>query len=400
MTNPDSDLFDLEIGDIAYGGDGVGHLPDGMAVFVPFTAIGDLARIRLTERKKSFARAELVELLKAGPGRTTPKCPYYGTCGGCQYQHLDPNTELQVKTKQLLAALQRIGHLEELPPVEPVVASDEVYGYRNKVVLHPTRDAEDNPAYGYHTLDGGSIIPVATCPIANPHLQSAIDALQAQDVRPVPLTLRRAENNRVFRYYGKGAKHAPWLRESILGHRINVPLTAFTQVNDFVADAMVRWLQQQAKAAPSKVLIDLYCGVGIFALTIGNKAQRVIGIERDRESVKAARFNASQWDFKKAILKGGPVESVLPSLLDEMKNPDKTLVIIDPPRGGCEKSVIDALADWRPSRIFYVSCNPTSLSRDLKRLLDRTGYTISKLALFDMFPQTAHFESAVVLERK
>lgn len=400
MTNQDSmsdqDIVELEIIDVAYGGDGVGRLDSGLTVFVPFTAVGDRLRARIVQRKKSFARAELVDLLTPGTGRTQPACPYYSACGGCQYQHLTQETELAYKTSQLAETFRRLGPLEKLPEIQPVVAH-EPYGYRRKIVLHPTADSQ---AYGYYRHDNETVIPIEACPIAAEPIQREIAKLSASDVRPSPFTMRLADNGRVYHYHGRGPQgRTPWLRDHLQGQKLHVPLASFSQVNESVSDALVVWLRQRLGDRHHQLLVDLYCGAGMFALALAGQAEQVIGIERDRESIRAAAYNARKWDCKHVDFRRGNVEKLLPRLVANHPQGDDVMVILDPPRTGCEKTVMRTIADWAPEHLLYISCNPTTQARDLKRLCNQTPYRLDQLALFDMFPRTAHFESVALLQR-
>ena len=389
----------VTIDDMAYGGDGVSRLPDGMTVFVPFTAIGDVVKIKVTERRKRFARGEVIDILQPSASRIEPVCKHFGYCGGCQYQHLPYDEQLRLKARQYVEILKRIGKIQNLPPLETVVGSPSHLGYRNKITMHPIMHEGAAVAYGFRDTRNLAF-PVEECPIAAEQINHAIQSITSASVKAMDLTLRLGQNGRVFRYHDRPPRHAPWLKDDVLGQRLNVPLGSFAQINSPVVEHLIHWLRRQLEHEPPELLLDLYCGAGLFALTLGHLAKEVVGIERDVQSIQAAKFNAGKWGIEHARFYGGKVETQFAKAITEHgDDPDQALLLLDPPRGGCEKEVLANVAAWLPSKVVYISCNPASQARDLKFLLDSAEYALEKIALFDMFPQTAHFESVAILRR-
>ncbi len=401
---------ELTITDLSFGGAGVGRSPDGEVVFVPFTAAGDRVAVRITESHRRFARGEVLAMVEAGPGRTRPECPHFGRCGGCSYQHLDYDTEIRAKQGQLESVLKRIGGLKDLPELPPPVRSPQVYGYRNKITLEPIvadrRPTDEHLDYGYCETDNRRFFPVEACPLARDVLNAMIQKIprtkwgrkNAQRPRPHPMTLRVSHDGRTYGYFGRAPARIPWLKEELLEREISVPLGAFWQINGGVADALFGTVRLWAREHCTRWLVDAYAGVGTFSLAAGDGFARRILIEEDRQALQAAEYNHSQSALR-AHCVAGRTESVLGSVARRL-NPAETTVILDPPRSGCADGAIAALRGMRPVRILYVSCNAATLARDLKTILAGDMYGVDRIALFDMFPRTAHFETAALLTRR
>ncbi len=395
----------VTITDIGFGGDGVARLDDHSVVFVPFTAMGDVAQITLLSSHKNYHRAMLRNLITAGHGRTAPVCPHFGTCGGCAYQHLDYAAECQAKQRQFRDIMERIGHFKDFPQPEPIIPSPSCTKYRNKLRLEPIRVDRETLAYGYYAQDNRTLIPVKSCPLAqdclNLLLRTAINSpwgkKNTQNIRPYPLTLRATTNGSCQYYFGPPSAKVPWLHEELLGEDINVPLGSFWQVNPPVAEKLVETVRRWATESGTRSLIDAYGGVGTFSLLLGSHFQYRVLIESDPLATAAAERNHQERDLKCRIL-SSTTESSIGTALSHVTAAE-TLVLLDPPRTGCAPKVIEILRHHPPLQIIYVSCNPPTLARDLQLLCADGVYTPIHAATFDMFPRTGHFESAVLLER-
>jgi tRNA/tmRNA/rRNA uracil-C5-methylase (TrmA/RlmC/RlmD family) len=404
------DTCRLTITDIAFGGDGVARSEEGAVVFVPFTACGDTVDVRITSAQRTFLRGEVVEVVEAGPGRVSPPCPYFGSCGGCAYQHLEYEKELSAKVSQLGDSLTRLGGLSDFPDPDPVFPSPRVYGYRNKIRLEPVPGSgdEDSEAveldYGYCMRDNVTFMPIERCPLAAEPLnvllrkvgRTAWGRKNARRPRPFPVTLRVTEDGSTHFYFGRAPASIPWLHERLLGRDISVPLGSFWQVNNEVADGLARTVSAWYGEEPTRVLIDAYAGVGGFSLAVGDSAQYRVLIEEDSQAMDAARYNHEMWGNLSCRCVAERVERGLPGALRTVNTSEST-VILDPPRAGCGRSVIRTLCQLKPARILYVSCNAGTLARDLRALVGEGGFRLERLALFDMFPRTAHFESLALL---
>jgi len=398
------------ITDIAFGGDGVARLNDGAVAFIPFTAVGDVAEVEITSQQKSFYRAELRRLLTPGPGRATPVCPHYGICGGCVYQHLDYPTECAVKQNQLLDVMARLGKMASFPAPSPAVPSPAEYGYRNKLRLAPTVPVRDERGvrldYGYCQRDNKTFLQVRSCPLAMPCLNDLLPQAtrsswarqNAKRQKPSNLTLRVPANGDPTFYFGHAPPSIPWLRETILGEEVRVPLDSFWQVNPLVADQVFGTVASWFRQTGARSLIDVYGGIGAFSLAIGKDAQFRVVIENDRLAIEAAKYNHTQKELKAQIIYGN-AETLLPKVLTKI-TPAETTLVLDPPRTGCLPKVIAAIRNTRPAHVVYVSCNPATLARDLQALCQDGLYRPIQSAWFDMFPQTPHFETAVLLQKE
>ena len=406
-------VVQLEISDIAFGGDGVARDAEGRVVFVPFTALGDVADIEIVEVHSRFARGRLREVVEPGEGRVEPRCPHYGRCGGCCYQHLDYEHEVSAKVRQLHDVLERVGRLENVPPPEPVVPSPEPFGYRNKLRVEPivSADAGDGPpevAYGFCELDNETFFALDSCPLAASALNDVLPKAQRSDwarknaarPHPGPLTLRLAADGRTAFYFNRAPRRVPWLREQLCGGEVGVPLGSFWQVNGAVGERLTSTVADWCCEAPSDVFIDAYAGVGPFSLAVGNRIPRHVLVERDKEALDAAEYNHRQWGIKDVLLQAGTTEKLIPKGLRSLRHKGaEAIVVLDPPRHGCADRVIASLARSKVPRIVYVSCNVSTLARDLKRLCKETDFAVQRIAFFDMFPQTAHFEVAAWVTR-
>jgi 23S rRNA (uracil1939-C5)-methyltransferase len=406
------DLVTLSIHDIAFGGDGVGRMPDGRAIFVPFTAIGDRIQAKVTAVQPRMAKAELTQILEAGPDRVEPACPLYGRCGGCRYQHIKAAAQIGLKQAQLTAVLRRIGGLRELPAVEKVVSSPLPYGYRNKFKLQAFRPIRGGaPAYGFCALDNKTMLEISTCPLAAPAVNAAAkEALASPDAARnagreelLDLTVRATASGRSYWYFGIPPKNMAWAQEELLGKPVQVPPGGFWQINSSVSSLLVQEVVSWFQNSPTPQFIDAYAGVGPFCLAIGNKAASHVLIELDREAIEAADRNTAAWGIKGVEILPGKAEARLPSLLRQLGPQAKeATILLDPPRTGADPRLLASLRGSAVAQAIYVSCNPATLARDLKQLCgegEMPPFKVVRLAAFDMFPQTPHLESVALLQR-
>jgi len=347
---------DLEIEDIAFGGAGVGRL-NGKTIFVPLTIDGERVTARVVREKKQFAEAELEEVVDASPRRAQPACPYFGRCGGCSYQHISYEHQLELKHRQVEQILRRIGGIAH-PPMQPIIPSPKPYGYRNRVTVH----AEDG-VIGYYRRNAHRLIDVACCPIADPTVNRALAELRSRNPRNGHYTLRAHEGPRVF-----------------------------AQTNDEVAEAMAL-LVTQLLSDGDELLIDAYCGAGFFAKRLIDRFDRVLGIEWDRHAIAAAQRTA----IAKETYIAGDVDEEFAAQMARC-DPARTTVIMDPPAAGLGVRTRRALLDRPPHTIVYVSCDPATLARDIREL--RQQFELLSATPLDMFPQTAEIECVAHLKAK
>lgn len=403
-----SETFEMRIDSIAAGGDGVGRR-DGMVVFVPRTAPGDVARVTAEQRGR-LMRGRLVELLAPSSQRTEPPCQHYvlDRCGGCQVQHLSYEAQLSAKSGIIRDSLTRIGRLPvEAPTVEP---SDDQWRYRHKLTL-ALRRRDGRWTAGLHRYDTADIFELIDCPITDREVLAAwFEVMRHQRHLPLAAELRGAVRllPSGFSFTLEGGEQWParadffaaipgmvelWWKPEAKSRRLldsrassAVAGASFTQVNRGVALRLREWVIERAMAHAPTAVIDAYSGTGDLAAALAGRGMRVTAIEIDRD---ASRIAASRLPAGSSAITA-PVERALPEALPA------DLVILNPPRGGVDASVADVLkAQGRePKAIIYVSCNPATLARDIRRM---ERFRITSLRGFDMFPQTAHVETVCEL---
>ena len=400
IIKPGKEL-NVTIDDVAFGGKGVTRI-DGLVCFVAGTVPGEEVKIRITSVKKRYLEAELLEVLKESPDRVEPVCKHFGSCGGCQYQHISYEKQLELKESQFKQVLGRIGGLDDIPEITKVVASPNQYNYRNKITLNPRKIEENYLIYGYRDCQNKHLIEIDNCPLAKEELNSLIQLIKrtpwgrknSRRDKPKSATLRYSAGDEPVIYYGSAPAGMPWRKESINEREFRVPLGSFFQINPEVAEELFNTVVKWVDDIEAPRVIDAFCGAGF--LSVGIKDKHIIGVEVDEKSIDAAHYNALQWDVKSSNYIAGDANRLINK---HLKNKgEKTLLILDPPRNGCGEHSIKSIKAHLPAYILYVSCDPATLARDLKQICD-DNYQIEKLALLDMFPQTSHFESMVLLKK-
>jgi 23S rRNA (uracil1939-C5)-methyltransferase len=348
-------IVDLTIEDIAFGGKGVAR-ENGKAIFVPYTIENETVSAEIVREKKQFAEANLLAVKESSPDRVAPPCPYFGSCGGCAYQHIEYRHQLEIKWRQVRDVLRRIGKFQD-PPVRPIVPSPLAYEYRNRITVH----AQDN-VIGFFRRDTNRLIDIERCPISQDEVNLALTELRQQPrVRDGHYTLRATSGPRIF-----------------------------SQTNDAVGNAL-RDLIVNLVPSDQELLVDAYCGAGFFAKALLDKFERVIGIDWDRFAIAAAKESGTQ----KETYVAGDMETELGPILPLFEAKRSTM-IVDPPATGLTAGVCQMVLNLAPKHFLYVSCNPATLARDLKELAGK--YAINSVTPLDMFPQTAEIEAVAHLE--
>ena len=403
--------FDLQLEKLTYGGDAMGRLPDQRAVFVPFGLPGEKVRVRLTEEKKNFARGEIVEILQPSPERIEPKCKHFGECGGCHYQNLPYEKQIQAKTDILIDQLKRIGKIEN-PPVRKMIACPSPWNYRNHVQFSLDRDGK----VGFQMPNSNRVIPISECHLPEPSINDVWPQLEFEpetNIKRVSVRVGADDSMLVLESdtpetpeleIEAGVSIAHVYEENmvviagsdhilmrVLDRDFKVSAASFFQVNTVMARKMVEHLMTNLPLSQSTTLLDVYCGVGLFSAFLAPKCGRVIGIESSESSCEDFTVNLDEFD--NVELYEDEAEAVIPHL--EAK-PD--IVLLDPPRAGLDKAVVDGILKLSPGLIAYVSCDPSTLARDAARLING-GYRLKEVTPFDLFPQTYHIESISIFER-
>jgi len=389
-------------------------LPDGRAVFVPFGLPGETVRLHLVQDKQSFARGELLEVLTASAERIDPKCKHFGRCGGCHYQNLPYEKQLQAKTEILRDQLQRIGKIEN-PPVKEMVASPLEWNYRNHVQFHLTAEGK----IGFVNSKGNSTLPIEECHLPETGINSFWPQLQFESNKDIErVSLRMGQDEELLVVLESESPETPeleveadvsivhlfdehpivivgqdYLTIQILEKVFHVSAVSFFQVNTKMAEKMIEHLLAKIPVSLSTTLLDVYCGVGLFSKFFASKCKLVIGIESSESA--CADFEINLDEFDNVELYEGTAEEILPGLIGRLDS--STCVIVDPPRAGIEKQTLDALINIKPQVLAYVSCDPSTLARDAARLI-HGGYRLVEVTPFDLFPQTYHIESISIFE--
>ncbi|MFU8779763.1 MAG: class I SAM-dependent RNA methyltransferase [Kiritimatiellia bacterium] len=392
-----SEIVTVPIHDIAYGGDGVGKW-DGMAVFVRGALPGEQVTVQITERKKKYAKAALRGVDVASPSRIQPACGYAATCPGCAYQHVDYQQEVAWKQQQLQSLLQRVGGITAFPVSDPI-ASPQPVSYRNKIVMHAGQEG----AFGYFGLDNRTVGDISDCPLAVEPIREALHRyrhdIPGKKLSPGDrVTFRWTQADGVISWRNESAP-AEWLTESVNGQTWQVPAAAFWQVNPMASGLLLTQASRMIASCAPQYLIDLYCGSGFFGLALADSCQSVLGVEIDKEAIRAAKANASQRGCDGVALVQGDAARLYPQAQSQV-NPRETCVLVDPPRSGLSQALLGRLVrNDGPAHILYVSCAADTLARDCK-VLCGAGFQITDLQLVDMFPRTAHFETLALLTRQ
>jgi tRNA/tmRNA/rRNA uracil-C5-methylase (TrmA/RlmC/RlmD family) len=390
-----NDTTECVIQDIAYRGRGVARI-DGKAVFVPGVITDERVALRITRQHKRYAEAELVEIFDASPQRTAPFCRHYGTCPGCSYQHMTYSEELRSKHRQLQAQLRHVPGVEQTV-FPPPIASPLDRRYRNRITLHR---AKNN--IGYIAHDNQTLIPIRDCPLAHDAINQSFAGLTQQpDVLPDRFTLRHTLHDGVLIIPDDPSSERRTLTENsaLLGD-LSVADTGFYQVNPALADLLLTHVQQLIRDRNPAFLLDLYCGVGVFALTAAAVLPdaKILGIETNKRAIAHAKKNAQSRHLPHVRFQAASAEDAL-SRLPASTSPNNQLWIVDPPRSGLQKAMIHHLLTHQPQTLIYVSCAPDTLARDLKMLCQK-HYGLTQASLFDMFPRTYCFETVALLEKQ
>ena len=388
--------IELEIHDVAFGGRGVGR-HEGCAVFVPGTLTGERVRVQLTKCRKTFAEADLIEVLTPSKHRIKPACSLNDRCPGCSYLHVSYEEEVRLKQSQFEGLLKRIGGLEDVSFKEPI-ASPRHLGYRNKIVLHAQRERK----LGYFGFDDRTVVDVPECPLAVEAINELLQKRRAnmkfmKSMRPnAGVTFRWTETDGAVSWIDRESGVNRLTEHSQLGD-LRVPRRAFFQVNPFAGEYLVEQVRTIVEAVKPKFLLDFYCGVGLFALVAAKQGvPNVLGIERQSFAVRAAIQNSKALKIR-ADFRAMDAGAVAADSMDQV-DCSEAMVIVDPPRQGLEIEFVEALIEKGPASLVYVSCSPDTLARDLK-LLTESAYVVEHCQLIDMFPRTPHFESVTLLKK-
>lgn len=411
MNKNDSDTHTITLTTLTYGGEALGRLPDGRAVFVPFALPGETVRIRLVEEKRRFARGKLVEVLSPSPLRIDPVCPHFTTCGGCHYQHLPYEAQLAAKQDILRDQLERIGKLSDIP-IRPAVPSPRPLNYRNHIQFHLAQDGR----LGFHKARSDEVLPIQECHLPEEPLNTLwpqldfevipeLDRiglrlgsqddiqliLESDDPQPPQLTVEDLPISVVHMspFGSLVLAGSDRIYFDISGKQFQVSAGSFFQVNTGAAELLVEHLLRELPNFQSidhtTNITDVYCGVGLFSAFLAPHVGRLVGIESNPSAAEDYVVNLDA--FSNVELYEATAAEVLPQL-----EIPQDVMIVDPPRTGIDRQAMDGILGSEPRVLVYVSCDPATLARDAKRLT-KGGFQLKQITPFDLFPQTYHIES-------
>ena len=453
MALQKNEILSLELTGFSAQGGAVGRW-EGEAVFVPLGAPGDLARVKIVKAAKTHAFGKLLEVLRPSPARVEPDCPCYAQCGGCCWRHVSYEEELRIKEQRVRDALERVGGFRGLA-VRPILPWQSRDGYRNKALLPLSQDSRGQLRMGFYAPNSHRVVDCQHCRLHPESFARAMDAFrewaavygdsvyneETHRGKMRRLYLRRGERTGEVMacvvVNGKGLTHEPQLVEALRGavpelrsliinsnqERTNVALgpknrtvwgedairdelcgleftispLSFFQVNRGQAERLYQLAAAYAKLEGRGLLLDLYCGTGTIGLSMAKSAGRVIGIETVPQAVEDARHNAQRNGITNAEFLCADAASGAAELARRGQRPE--VVVLDPPRKGCGRALVEAATAMEPERIVYISCDPATLARDLKDFA-AWGYEPQEAQPVDMFPGTGHVETVVCLSQQ
>ncbi|SDC97565.1 23S rRNA (uracil1939-C5)-methyltransferase [Terribacillus halophilus] len=445
--------IELTFEDLTHDGDGVGKV-DGYPLFVPYALPGETAQVKVIKTKKNFGFGKLLEVTKPSPARVEPPCDVYIQCGGCQLQHMSYQLQLEMKQKQVQNAMKKIGHLEHVP-VHPALGMDDPWRYRNKIQI-PTAERNGEMITGFYRKRSHDIIEnMETCVIqdeVNDRMVEAVRRIASRlgipayneethrgvlrhimvrtgqqtnetmivlvtrtnelpyakelvaelhetypQIKSIVQNINKERTNVILGRKTKLLWGEEYIYDTIGDIKFAISAQSFYQVNPAQTKVLYDQALKYANLSGNETVIDAYSGIGTISLFLAQKAKKVYGVEIVPQAVSDAKMNAKLNYMDNAEFYVGKAEEVMPWWKAQGLNPD--VIVVDPPRKGCDENLLQAMIDMKPKRIVYVSCNPSTLARDL-RFLEDGGFETKQVQPVDMFPQTGHIECVAEIELK
>ena len=447
------DFVTLTIEDMGVDGEGIGHV-DGCTLFVKDALIGDVITAKIMKMKKNYGYARLMEILTPSRDRVEPKCAFHKQCGGCQIQALSYEKQMEYKKKKVLNNLTRIGGLTELPEFD-VIGMDEPYHYRNKAQFPFGTDKNGEVVTGFYAGRTHSIISntncylgveeneqileiilahlkkynipaydertgkgllrhvlirkgfttgeLMVCLILNGTRMPEVKELTAELIKipgmtSITINVNTKQTNVIMGQEMKSVWGQDYITDYIGNVKYQISPLSFFQVNPVQTRKLYERALEYAEVESGETVWDLYCGIGTISLFLAQKAKQVYGVEIVPQAIEDAKHNAKLNGFTNAEFYVGKAEDVLPKKYRE-ENISADVIVVDPPRKGCDEALLQTIVQMRPKRVVYVSCDSATLARDLKYLTNE-GYHIVKGTVVDQFPHTVHVETVVLLSRK
>ena len=444
-------IITLHITGMTAEGNGVGRFC-GLAVFVPMTAVGDTAEVRIVKVLKSYAFGIIEQLTEPAPGRIAPVCPVFRQCGGCVFQHVDAQTELAYKEQLVRDAFERIGGLH--PVFEPALGCETRGGYRNKA-QYPVAEQDGHLICGFYAKHSHRVIPYTGCALHPPvfteileallpmlercgitayneeahtgmlrhiylrrgyhsgeimlclvtrvsirkKIASCLDALQARfpAIRSITESVNPDRTNVILGKTVTLLSGQPEITDTMCGRTVRISPQSFYQINTAQAERLYGIAKDYADLHGSETLLDLYCGAGTVGLSMSDACGKLIGVEIIPQAVENAKENAKRNGIANAAFFCGDAGTVAAKFAAEGQRPD--VIVVDPPRKGCDTLTVESVVQMQPQRVVMISCNPATAARDAALFAER-GYTAEKVRAVDLFPMTAHVECVVLMSRE
>ena len=383
----------IKISSLTNEGIGLGRV-DGWVVMVPYTLPGEKVRVRIWCNHKNYSDADLLEVLVSSSSRVEPRCGLFGYCGGCQYQHFTYEQQLIWKTRQIEELFKHQGGVDV--QVKHIRPSPREYGYRSKITPHFQKPRKGKlPKIGFQRQGSRRIVDIQQCPIATKSINDRLPFERekvflgiGQYRKGSTLLLRDSLD-------GVVTDHNAVVSQKVGNYLFQFQAGEFFQNNSYILPFMVEHVVSEAQGKGVHYLVDAYCGVGVFCISAAQKFEKVTGIEINASSIHWANANAVVNHIENADFFVGRSEMIFMKVEFE---PENTVVIIDPPRRGCNQEFINQLVNFSPIKVVYVSCDPATQVRDLESILAH-NYRISCIQPFDLFPHTRHIENIVTLEK-
>lgn len=447
------DIVTLTIEDMGADGEGIGHV-DGCTLFVKDAQAGDVIRAKVMKMKKSFGYARMLELLTPSPDRVEPRCPYHKQCGGCQIQALSYEKQLEYKKKKVLNNLQRIGGLKNLPEFD-LIGMEQPYYYRNKaqfpfgtnkngeivtgfyagrthsiisntkcylgveenerilkiILAHlnkyhiPSYDEQTGKGLLRHVLirKGFTTGELMVCLILNgthmPEIERLVEQfVKIQGMTSITINVNTKRTNVIMGQEMRSVWGQDYITDYIGNVKYQISPLSFFQVNPVQTEKLYERALEYAALKSGETVWDLYCGIGTISLFLAQKAKQVYGVEIVPQAIRDAKRNAALNDFSNVEFYVGKAEEILPKKYRE-QGICADVIVVDPPRKGCDEALLRTIVQMQPKRVVYVSCDSATLARDLKYLIGE-GYEVVKGTVVDQFPHTVHVETIVLIQKK
>lgn len=391
---------------LIYGGDGLGRLADGRTLFVPGVASGEKVEVEVTELRRTFARGRLIRVIEPSPDRIEPLCPHYGHCGGCHLQHLSYPAQIKVKSEFIREALQRIGGFSWLEPIPIRTGPEWHYRNRTQFKLHFNPHTKQSEA-GFFAAHSHRIEPITECQVLDPSLNQVLKRLThlpSTHLSATPVVTLDLATDAA----GQDPPESPSISASlpfvglstrpiarqVAGFHYRFDTECFFQVNSFLLDTLVKEVLSNLPDSfdADAIAVDLYAGVGLLTLPLAHRFRTVFATEAAAHTAHFAEINLGANQIANVTFQRVSTEEWLIEHLDLVDQ--VAFAVVDPPRAGLSPEVVDGLINLRPHHLVYVSCDPSTLARDLRRL--RTGgFVVETITGIDFFPQTYHIETVV-----